>query len=230
MLPQPRRLGKGGLPQATTRVRHGLAPARGYCTGCCDGALGPARPVIAQPRRIGTPGPSQCISPSCAGALGAPAALLWHYRFAMMQNAKCSLTRDHRCGPARALPQVPSECAVHAPTPEGGINEIPSALAHPCAPHRSGLLEVRMPPQLSLIETSAPCGIWNDLGETEWQFSSGPLPFTARDRGPGSPRHLPGSSDRIEIHQRRSTPRPGSFHRREIAGSLPIRSASQHVA
>jgi hypothetical protein len=74
-LPQPRRLDEGGLLQVTTRARHGLAPVLEVTAwGACDSTPRDRRVrLLPRPIIIDTPGPPRCLSPSCAGALGAPA-------------------------------------------------------------------------------------------------------------------------------------------------------------
>ena len=160
-------------------------------------------------------------------------ALYGTHRFAMMQNVKCSLTRDHRCGPAL-----------------GAASGAKRVLRFACSDTRK---EASMRSPLRWLTHALLAPLWlvggADAATAVLDRDSGSFVgsgtilerpnanshrvrcrFTAGYHGSGSPRHLPGSSDPIEIHQRRSTPRPGSFHRREIAGSRPIRSASQYAA
>ena len=220
----------------TTWARHGLAPVlEVHSIGFLRwGPSGPARPVIA---------PAQKDRHSWAVAVHF-AFVPWrlgrtsgHFygtrRFAMMQNVKCSLTRDHRCGPAlgaasgakRVLRSACSDTRKEASTR---------------SPLRWLIHALLAPLWLVGGADAATAVLDRDIGSFVGSGTILERPnanshrvrcrFTAGYHGSSSPRHVPGSSDPIEIHQRRSTPRPGSFHRREIAGSRPIRSASQYAA
>ena len=137
-LRQPRRLGKGGLPQVTTRVRHGLAPVlEVHSIGFLRwGPSGPARPVLAQPRRIDLLGRRSAFRLRALAPWAHQRALLWHS--SLCDDAECEVF-SYEGPPVRACPGRCLRCQASAAIcmlrhPEGGINEIPFALAHPCAP------------------------------------------------------------------------------------------------